>query len=967
MMDTTTASMRKMGVGRMGFARVLVEVSAKKVLPYDIEVVYKNRAKEIICRKIVKVVYDWKPPNYNKCFVFGYFSHQCGKAAIGMEERFKNIDMEKKKYEILKQNGNNKKNENDGFTTIQNRRNTSFKEKVMRPNFKPNTQQPKYQPKKATNHYEFQPNKNTSNPATSSKQEKSSENVSKGQSSPMTQGNIKETENQNNKTPQKKAWSVHAEILSAMKRIMLGWNNEKVKAGDATGVLKKLDRITDGNVFDRVKTLKNQLVEIQSKIDKKPNDKELRMEESKCLQNYVEALKDEEKLMYQKAKIKWLSFGDRNNAFFHKVLKSRKNKSRISAVRDSQGNQFHDGEVDEQFVKHFQEFLGNNDYRDFADDENKRANDLKLMEFFITGKMLKEINSNIISLILKIQTPDKATDFKHIACCNVIYKCISKIITNRLKGFLDKLVGMNQIAFVPNRHIKDNILQLFKGYERKEGPKRVTMKVDIQKAYDTVNWKFLEAILKGFGFHEQMKGFNGQGDPSSLAYHFHIASVNVLKQAIEEFSDIYGLLPNYNKSTILFGSMKKVDQEEILECVPFKINELPIKYLGIPFSSKRFNNCKILIYKIKSRVLNWKNKCLSYVGRLQLIAFVLELIHVYWASVFLLPKTVIKDINCVLMNFLWNQGEVSRGKAKVAWKNVCKPKAMGGLGLKDLEVWNKCMIIKHLWNIANDKKSLWVKWVNTVKLQGNNIWAINEDVNNSWGWKNILKMRDEVRNFMIMRNENGEKASVIYDNWCGAGILQSFNTNRDIYNARRSSNMVVKDIVEDAQCGWPEEWIVNVSMTEEFWAKNKQKLGVVSHVKNWSGIIDEFADMIFRNEKRSSDELFDIFNKTIKMRLTTLKAKKSTAVTNAQKIWNVSIAALYLGVHWMYHKEWLLLVSKVMPYPILSFVLFSEGQLLKGFKSLCQEYRVMVLKGDMRFADTSYLWKYSSVVACSDD
>ncbi|GJV80027.1 putative reverse transcriptase domain-containing protein [Tanacetum coccineum] len=205
MMDTTTASMYKMGVGRTGFARVLVEVFAKKVLPCDIEVVYKNGAKEIICRKIVKVVYDWKPPNCNKCYDFGHFSHQCGKAAIGMEERFKNIDMEKKKYEIPKQNGNNKKNENDGFTAVQNRRNTSFKEKVMRPNFKPNTQQPKYQPKKATNHYEFQPKKNTSNPATSFEQEKSSENVPKGKSSPMTQGNINETENKNNKTPQKKA------------------------------------------------------------------------------------------------------------------------------------------------------------------------------------------------------------------------------------------------------------------------------------------------------------------------------------------------------------------------------------------------------------------------------------------------------------------------------------------------------------------------------------------------------------------------------------------------------------------------------------------------------------------------------------------------------------------------------------------------------------------------------------------
>ena len=73
-----------------------------------------------------------------------------------------------------------------------------------------------------------------------------------------------------------------------------------------------------------------------------------------------------------------------------------------------------------------------------------------------------------------------------------------------------KLVSQNQSAFVPNRHIQDNVLlsqELFKGYDRKEGPKRVAMKIDIQKAYDTVNWEFLENILKGFGFHEKMVGW----------------------------------------------------------------------------------------------------------------------------------------------------------------------------------------------------------------------------------------------------------------------------------------------------------------------------------------------------------------------------------------------------------------------------------------------------------------------------
>lgn len=91
--------------------------------------------------------------------------------------------------------------------------------------------------------------------------------------------------------------------------------------------------------------------------------------------------------------------------------------------------------------------------------------------------------------------------------------------------------------------------------------------------------------------------------------------------------------------------------------------------------------------------------------------------QVYWASVFMLPKTVIKDIDKLLKGFLWCQGELSKGKAKVAWKVVCCPKSEGGLGIKDLEQWNEILMAKHLWNVASRKDSIWVKWINVARLR----------------------------------------------------------------------------------------------------------------------------------------------------------------------------------------------------------------------------------------------------------
>ncbi|GKF53669.1 hypothetical protein Tco_0160579, partial [Tanacetum coccineum] len=64
-------------------------------------------------------------------------------------------------------------------------------------------------------------------------------------------------------------------------------------------------------------------------------------------------------------------------------------------------------------------------------------------EFFSSSKLLGELNATIIYIIPKINTPLLVTDFRPIACCNVVYKCISKLITERINGCLDKLINKN--------------------------------------------------------------------------------------------------------------------------------------------------------------------------------------------------------------------------------------------------------------------------------------------------------------------------------------------------------------------------------------------------------------------------------------------------------------------------------------------------------------------------------------------
>ena len=117
--------------------------------------------------------------------------------------------------------------------------------------------------------------------------------------------------------------------------------------------------------------------------------------------------------------------------------------------------------------------------------------------------MLKQINTTIITLIPNIPNASKMSEYRPISCCNTIYKCISKVLSLRIKQVLPNLIDESQSAFVHGRRISDNILlaqELFRDYHKAKGQARCALKVDIMKGYDSVIWDFLMEALKLMGF-----------------------------------------------------------------------------------------------------------------------------------------------------------------------------------------------------------------------------------------------------------------------------------------------------------------------------------------------------------------------------------------------------------------------------------------------------------------------------------
>ncbi|GJS24837.1 hypothetical protein Tco_0453469 [Tanacetum coccineum] len=420
-----------------------------------------------------------------------------------------------------------------------------------------------------------------------------------------------------------------------------------------------------GNLYEHVNRIRVELNEAQKAIDRDPSSSILREEHAYYLLAFKEAQLDEERFLKQKAKAEWLKAGDSNTTYFHRTVKSKYARNRIDMVSDSSNTHYDGNQIPCAFVNHYDQFLGTEDVTDIevknvlfsiGDDKAPGPNSFTaaffrkawdvvggdityaIRDFFSNGKLLKELNHNIIALI-------------------------PKLIANRVKEGLGDIVSINQSAFVPGRRISDNILltqELMRNYHRRCGPPRCAFKVDIQKAYDTVDWKFLETILGGFGFHPKMvqwimvyvsgasysicvdgnlHGWFKAQDDLFLFARGHPNSVSVIMDALEEFKQVLGLVPS----------------------------ALPVRYLGVPLISTRliYQDCKILVEKLKISVNDWRNKFLSLVGRLQLIWSVLSSIHIYWASVFILLTRIVHELEQLMRGFLWFQGEMKKGKAKL--------------------------------------------------------------------------------------------------------------------------------------------------------------------------------------------------------------------------------------------------------------------------------------------------------------
>ncbi|XP_059633867.1 uncharacterized protein LOC132276453 [Cornus florida] len=238
--------------------------------------------------------------------------------------------------------------------------------------------------------------------------------------------------------------------------------------------LKQMNKKEFSAISRRVAAAREDLSLCQRNLDSNPSNDVLRLREKELSQKFTELLLAEEMFFKQKSQVHWLKERDQNTTFFMKNFNSKANRRKVRSITDLNGNQIQGQDLKNELLNHFQSILGQCNFSypgmDSFSEVITKTVPLNLLpsltaiptdqeiqdciisfhpykspsldrynscffkhswpivgqdvtatirDFFISGKILTEINSSYIALVPKKPNPTSANDFKPISCCSL--------------------------------------------------------------------------------------------------------------------------------------------------------------------------------------------------------------------------------------------------------------------------------------------------------------------------------------------------------------------------------------------------------------------------------------------------------------------------------------------------------------------------------------------------------------------
>jgi hypothetical protein len=517
----------------------------------------------------------------------------------------------------------------------------------------------------------------------------------------------------------------------------------------------------------------------------------------------------------------------------------------------------------------------------------------KVALHFLNGaKMNENINKTHIALIPKKTAPSCVSDFRPISLCNVSYKIIAKVLANRLKVILPYVISANQSAFVPGRLITDNIVAAYETlhsmhYRMWSKVGYMGIKLDMSKAYDRVEWSFLEAVMRKMDFSEAWINLtmgcvssvsyailvNGQpsdiikpsrgirqGDPLSpflfllcaealsallsravergvltgvptskkgpRLSHLFFADDSLifckansvewrrLTKLLDKYEAASGQKLNKDKTSIFFSRNTSPEkQKEIALLSGLQATQSYDKYLGLSTlvgksRTQAFAGIKDRVWKC---INNWKTKFLTQAGKEILIKAVAQAILTYCMSVFLMPKILCKEIEGMMQRFWWGHKDNNSKIHWMSWERMGVSKAQGGLGFRDLEIFNKALLAKQLWRLLQSPNSLAATILKAKYYPTSSILEASMGNRPSYIWRSFMTAKPTLQKGLFWRIGCGKNIHIWHDKWVPKPSTYMIHSPRVLLDNQAK----VSELIDLNTRRWKAELISEIFLEED--------------------------------------------------------------------------------------------------------------------------------------------------------
>lgn len=224
------------------------------------------------------------------------------------------------------------------------------------------------------------------------------------------------------------------------------------------------------------------------------------------------------------------------------------------------------------------------------------------------------------------------------------------------------------------------------------------------------------------------------------------------------------------------------------------------KYLGLPsmIGRSKKDMFKFIKDQVWRKINSWGGRSLSKAGKEVMIKSALQSIPTYFMSIFLIPSSLGDEIEKMMNSFWWgNGGNRNKGIRWLSWYKLYVHKRSGGMGFKNLYMFNMALLGKQVWRLMCQPELLVARLFKARYYQKNDIFEAKKGNNSSYVWKSIHEAIPMVKQGTRWKIGNKDKIRVFQDRWLMNGGLAQPAAQ---YNQLLQLN--VKELLQPGQKSW---------------------------------------------------------------------------------------------------------------------------------------------------------------------